>query len=116
CSGTACATSCTGDAECGPSFVCKGGSCVMGTPVDGGPPPVDAPPAEDAAPPDAAPPDVKMAVDAPAGAPGAPCASDSECGSGVCAQGVCCATACTGLCQSCAVPGSMGTCSPVPAG
>jgi hypothetical protein len=34
----------------------------------------------------------------------------TDCGSGFCIDGVCCATACTGNCQSCAVPGSEGSC------
>jgi Cellulose binding domain len=47
---------------------------------------------------------------------GATCGSDGDCNSGICAQGVCCATACTGTCRSCAVAGSAGTCTNVPAG
>ena len=39
-----------------------------------------------------------------------------ECNSNFCAQGVCCSTACTGTCASCALAGSLGTCSSVPAG
>lgn len=44
------------------------------------------------------------------------CAANAECASGFCAQGVCCATACTGSCRSCALPGSIGTCAPVARG
>ncbi len=47
---------------------------------------------------------------------GGTCTLTTDCMSGFCAQGICCATACTGTCQSCAVPGKEGTCSPVPAG
>jgi hypothetical protein len=47
---------------------------------------------------------------------GQPCAAGSECASGTCADGVCCATACTGSCRSCALSTSLGTCSPVAAG
>jgi hypothetical protein len=47
---------------------------------------------------------------------GATCAADVDCASNVCAQGVCCATACGGTCQSCAQAGSLGTCKVVPAG
>ena len=43
------------------------------------------------------------------------CSASSECLSGVCAQGVCCASQCDGVCSSCALPGSLGTCTPVPA-
>ncbi|HEX3698439.1 MAG TPA: PA14 domain-containing protein [Polyangia bacterium] len=44
---------------------------------------------------------------------GGACAGNSECGSGFCAQGFCCNSACTGTCMSCAVSGSVGTCSAV---
>ncbi|HEY6478130.1 MAG TPA: hypothetical protein VI456_16245 [Polyangia bacterium] len=44
------------------------------------------------------------------------CQVDQECASGHCASGVCCTTACAGACRSCAVPGTLGVCSPVPAG
>jgi hypothetical protein len=47
---------------------------------------------------------------------GAPCGSPGQCASGHCAQGVCCDMACTGACQACNQSGSVGTCSPVPAG
>jgi len=47
---------------------------------------------------------------------GTACADGTECGSGFCAQGVCCAEACTGLCHSCGLKGSEGACTLVPAG
>ena len=47
---------------------------------------------------------------------GQACAAGSECGSGFCADGVCCATACTGSCRSCALSTSLGTCSGVALG
>ena len=47
---------------------------------------------------------------------GRPCAAGGECASGFCADGVCCATACTGSCRSCALSSSLGTCSPVSRG
>jgi hypothetical protein len=47
---------------------------------------------------------------------GAPCAADGECNSLLCQQGACCSSACTGACRSCALPGSSGTCTEVPAG
>jgi hypothetical protein len=43
------------------------------------------------------------------------CTAGSECNSGFCQQGVCCANSCTGTCKSCALPSSKGTCSNVPA-
>jgi PKD repeat protein len=42
-----------------------------------------------------------------------PCGQGSQCQSGTCAQGVCCASACGGPCVSCALSGTEGTCSPV---
>jgi hypothetical protein len=48
--------------------------------------------------------------------PGAACALGAECASGTCAQGVCCKTACTGTCLSCALAATAGTCAPVPGG
>jgi hypothetical protein len=48
--------------------------------------------------------------------PGAACTMGSECASMICAQGVCCATACTGTCKSCAIGGSEGQCINVPSG
>jgi hypothetical protein len=47
---------------------------------------------------------------------GAACASGLQCGSGICADAVCCNQECGGPCQSCTLPAAMGTCSPVPAG
>lgn len=47
---------------------------------------------------------------------GQPCSVPGDCQSNVCAQGVCCAGPCTELCKSCAVEGSLGTCTSVPAG
>ena len=47
---------------------------------------------------------------------GQSCASAASCPSGHCVDGVCCASACQGTCVSCAVSGSLGQCTPVPAG
>jgi hypothetical protein len=49
-------------------------------------------------------------------AAGAACQTATDCQSGVCAQGVCCSGPCDGACQSCAIPGTEGTCKPVPVG
>jgi hypothetical protein len=48
--------------------------------------------------------------------PGAACGAASDCASGFCVEGICCATACTGTCRSCAIAGSEGQCISVPAG
>ena len=47
---------------------------------------------------------------------GVTCSTATECNSGFCEQGVCCGAACTGLCRSCALPGTAGTCTTVGAG
>jgi hypothetical protein len=47
---------------------------------------------------------------------GQSCGSGERCESGFCADGVCCHTACDGLCEACNLPGTEGTCSPLPAG
>lgn len=44
---------------------------------------------------------------------GQACSQDSECGSGHCADGVCCTKAC-GICSSCISAGLVGTCKIVP--
>jgi hypothetical protein len=49
-------------------------------------------------------------------APGAACSSGGQCASGMCIDGFCCRTPCAGPCESCAVGGSAGTCTPIPAG
>ena len=41
------------------------------------------------------------------------CSVDAECGTGHCAQGSCCDSACDGQCESCKVAGSVGSCVPV---
>jgi len=45
---------------------------------------------------------------------GGSCAVDDDCNSMKCQQKVCCSSLCTGTCQSCALPGSEGTCTMVP--
>lgn len=46
----------------------------------------------------------------PVGDLGDPCAIDSGCASGQCADGLCCDAACDAACESCAESGSEGTC------
>jgi hypothetical protein len=47
---------------------------------------------------------------------GQPCAAGAECTTNQCTDGVCCNASCSGICRSCNVAGSVGTCSSVPAG
>jgi hypothetical protein len=44
---------------------------------------------------------------------GTACTSAAECRTGFCSDGVCCDTACTGVCGACNLPGKAGQCSPV---
>ena len=43
------------------------------------------------------------------------CTTNAECASGFCQQGVCCASLCNGTCRSCALAGSAGACTNIPA-
>ncbi|HVR03019.1 MAG TPA: hypothetical protein VMT47_12860, partial [Polyangia bacterium] len=43
---------------------------------------------------------------------GTACVTDGECGSGFCADGVCCNEKCDDVCVSCKLPASKGTCTP----
>jgi hypothetical protein len=47
---------------------------------------------------------------------GSPCACGQACQSGLCVDGVCCNSACTGTCQRCNLPDRPGLCGPIPAG
>src|SRR6185503_12998846 len=47
---------------------------------------------------------------------GADCTLPGDCKSGFCSAGVCCRSDCSGACQSCAVDGSVGTCTNVRVG
>jgi len=47
---------------------------------------------------------------------GAACVHDSECDSGICANGACCSTRCSGECMGCDIAGSLGQCVPAPDG
>src|SRR5690349_10017607 len=53
--------------------------------------------------------------DHPLIANGKPCTAGSRCASGLCVDGICCKSAC-GTCQACNLPGTEGSCSPIPAG
>src|SRR6185436_6634405 len=55
------------------------------------------------------------AVCRPKKAMGMTCTTADECSLGFCVDGVCCGSACTGTCQACNLPGSIGNCTPVPA-
>lgn len=52
----------------------------------------------------------------PPQADGAGCLGTADCRSGFCEDGVCCATACRGACQSCNQQGTVGTCTLIAAG
>jgi hypothetical protein len=72
--------------------------------------------------PDAASNDATTLPDGPSGGEGGnsgvlgkTCSSTADCAGGPCVDGVCCSTACDGVCMRCDLPNSKGTCSPVPA-
>lgn len=47
---------------------------------------------------------------------GQACTQDSQCESGICADGFCCNDICIDNCEACNIPGSEGTCMPRPLG
>ena len=49
-------------------------------------------------------------------APGQACLVNADCAHEHCVDGLCCATACTGVCEDCTVPGRQGLCVPRPSG
>ncbi len=60
--------------------------------------------------------DGAMAADGNAPGLGKQCTKTSDCSSGqTCADGVCCESACDGVCESCNQAGALGHCNPVPA-
>lgn len=61
------------------------------------------------------PPGADASPDAPGKGNGVTCTIGSDCSSGSCENGVCCATTC-GPCRACNLPGSVGTCAPLAAG
>jgi hypothetical protein len=44
---------------------------------------------------------------------GRACVADDDCASGLCVDGVCCASSCLGQCEACDVPGALGTCTTI---
>jgi hypothetical protein len=47
---------------------------------------------------------------------GQPCGAPNECATSFCTDGVCCETACNGVCEACNLPTVAGKCMPVPDG
>ena len=60
--------------------------------------------------------DVDCGGSCPKCTPGSTCKADGDCASGHCAGGLCCDAACTDACQSCSLPGLVGTCTNIPWG
>jgi MYXO-CTERM domain-containing protein len=104
-----CNEACTTDAQCATGYVCESGACV---------------PSSDAGVPDSGS-DALVTADAPAPTlPAVPtvngdftrCTTDSECSTNHCVEGVCCDTACTDRCNSCALLTNPGKCTVEPIG
>jgi len=105
-----CNESCTSDAQCKTGYVCTAGTCVVSS---------------DAGVPDAGSGDALAIADGPAPVlPPKPivsgdflrCTKDSECTTNHCVEGVCCDTACTDRCYSCALLANPGKCTVEPVG
>ncbi len=47
---------------------------------------------------------------------GGTCSGDTECQTGICADGVCCDARCGGTCEKCNLTGTEGVCTPIPSG
>jgi hypothetical protein len=73
----------------------------------------DAATSADAATGDAEPRESAAVAEVPRLADATACTADAQCGSGHCADGVCCDSACDGECSSCALTGKVGVCSTV---
>ena len=128
--GTACgAAACTSGAFTGASFCDGGGTCIVPTPRTCAPygcnlegndcATICASSADCAAPATCG--SSTNTVNPPGSCGAIPlgnhCATDAQCAMGACIDGVCCsATSACGTCQSCAVPGHEGACSPILAG
>jgi len=116
-----CNEACTSDAQCKPGYVCNAGSCVPS--ADAGAPDTGAP--DTAVSDTGATGDALPIADAPAPQlPATPvvngdfirCTKDSECSTNHCVEGVCCDTACTDRCYSCALLSNPGKCTVEPIG
>lgn len=96
---------------------------IAPAPDDAGPKDTLEPPAEAAAadatgagdPDGSAAPDA-LGSDLGLGSVGAACASVDDCAGGICVDGICCSSTCSGLCEACNVAGHVGTCAPIPVG
>ena len=58
----------------------------------------------------------EASVCAPGQGNGTACTLPAQCGSGFCADDLCCTSSCTGTCTACDLAGSGGTCTTVPSG
>ncbi len=137
CAGTECATTCASDTDCVAPNVCTADACVPPVEPDAGVDTgtdtgtdtgaddtsvedtgvVDTGVVDTGADTGVTPPDTGSPGDKPVvtGGYGA-CTTASECASGFCVDGGCCARACDGTCESCTMPFAPGVCVPVPMG
>jgi hypothetical protein len=87
------------DAPCG-AYACNGSTCFLACGTDA----------------DCAMPNVCISGSCGLRAAGNACKVGSECATGNCVDGVCCAASACSACQACNVDGTAGTCAPLPAG
>jgi hypothetical protein len=118
--GTICKLSaCAGKESLIPASVCDGeGSCIAGVAIACDPSTCDGNSCRQTCTVDSEclPPNGCKANSCGKFGPGQDCASNEQCKSNFCVDGVCCNNACTGSCQTCASPTMRGTCSPVLSG
>jgi hypothetical protein len=105
---------------CGPGYYCDypNNTC---RPTEAGPGQPDMKKTTDGPVPDQGPPSDGPKAEGPQGdgpkkAKGEACGFEGECASGFCVDGFCCDSACDGACQSCALSGSEGACTPIASG
>lgn len=132
-SGTACKTTCAGDADCAAGHGCVSGACVALADAGADAATTDGSIADSSTTDSASPEDTSVGetsatdTSTPNGQPDPekvprvsgnfqPCGADGECATGFCVDGVCCDQRCNGTCMTCVLPSSPGKCVAAPFG
>jgi hypothetical protein len=121
CGASACKTTCSTESDCAAGYWCSGGACTpktgLGSPCTTSPQCASGLFCTDGV--------CCGSASCPSGtcngskpgtctlSLGQTCSAGSQCASGTCVDGVCCNTACGGVCEACNVAGSLGVCTPV---